>query len=146
MNKEISFTIPGEPQGKARARVVRLPNGMSRSYTPEKTVLYENWIRTCYQQAGGAMLQDGPKEVNIFAYFHMPKTSKTKIAAMLNGQIRPTGKRDIDNIAKCVGDALNGIAWKDDSCIVTLHAEKWYGEISMMKVQILLINTVSEGA
>ena len=38
----IAFTIPGTPQGKARARTCR--NG--HSYTQENTVLYENLVKT----------------------------------------------------------------------------------------------------
>lgn len=38
----IAFTIPGPPQGKARARTCR--NG--HSYTPKNTVLYENLVKT----------------------------------------------------------------------------------------------------
>lgn len=38
---KIKFIIPGEPQGKARPRVVRMKSGRSMSYTPDKTVAYE---------------------------------------------------------------------------------------------------------
>ena len=38
----IAFTIPGAPQGKARARTCR--NG--HTYTPDNTVLYENLVKT----------------------------------------------------------------------------------------------------
>lgn len=41
----IEFTIPGDPRGKGRPRVVRLKNGASMSYTPDKTVAYEELAR-----------------------------------------------------------------------------------------------------
>lgn len=45
----IKFTIPGAPQGKARARTVYNPRiKRSVSYTPDNTVLYENLIKTRY--------------------------------------------------------------------------------------------------
>lgn len=42
---KIKFIIPGEPQGKARPRVVRMKSGRSMSYTPDKTVAYEELVR-----------------------------------------------------------------------------------------------------
>lgn len=44
--KVIKFTVPGQPQGKARARTFYNGNmGRMQSVTPEKTVLYENLIK-----------------------------------------------------------------------------------------------------
>lgn len=43
--KSVSFEIPGPPQGKARPRVVRAKNGASLTYTPDKTVAYEELVR-----------------------------------------------------------------------------------------------------
>ena len=54
--KEIVFSVPGEPQGKARARVVRLKNGMTSSFTPEKTVNYENLISFASRKQPGKIL------------------------------------------------------------------------------------------
>ena len=51
-----------------------------------------------------------------------------KKAAMMAGQIRPTKKPDADNCAKSVLDALNKIAFDDDSQIVELHVNKYYSE------------------
>lgn len=45
---------------------------------------------------------------------------------MLAGQIRPTVKPDCDNVSKIILDALNGVAFKDDSQVVGLWVEKWY--------------------
>ena len=45
---------------------------------------------------------------------------------MLEGAIKPTKKPDIDNMQKAVLDALNGLAWDDDSQIVKVTAEKEY--------------------
>lgn len=50
----ICFTVPGKPQGKARAGTFYNPKTKAMSsVTPEKTVLYENFISTCYLQAAG---------------------------------------------------------------------------------------------
>lgn len=118
----ICFEVPGEPQGKARPRILR--NG--RAYTPKKTADYEKAIRKAYQKAGG-QLTELPVRVMIFANYSIPKsTTKAKRARMLSGELRPTKKPDLDNIAKAVCDALNGVAYKDDAQVCTLVVEKHY--------------------
>lgn len=135
----VKFTVPGQPKGKARARTVWRGGGKSFSYTPEGTVLYENLIKTCYlQDAGHVLFNDGqPLAVSITAFYEVPKSySKKKKQEMLDGQLYPTKKPDIDNIAKCVLDALNKLAYRDDTQVVRLHMEKHYAEIPRVEVEI----------
>lgn len=137
--KTVRFTVPGQPKGKARARTVRSGGGKSFSYTPEGTVLYENLIKTCYRQdVGQEIFNDGqPLEVKILAFYEVPKSySKKKKQEMLDGQLYPTKKPDIDNIAKCVLDALNKLAYRDDTQVVRLHMEKHYNQIPRVEVEI----------
>lgn len=129
----IEFTIPGDPRGKARPRVVRLKNGASMSYTPDKTVAYEELIRQRFRQQWPStelpFLDKTPVCVMITACFGIPKsTSKKARAAMLSGQTYPTKKPDVDNVVKIVLDALNGFAWHDDAQVIDLHISKIYTE------------------
>lgn len=41
--------------------------------------------------------------------------------------LRPTTKPDVDNLAKAVTDAMNGVVYEDDSQIVELVCGKYYG-------------------
>ena len=60
-------------------------------------------------------------EEGVTAFFEPPKSiSKKKRAEMLEGKIWPAKKPDSDNIAKVVLDALNGIAYHDDTQIIKL--------------------------
>ena len=72
----ICFTVPGKPQGKARARTFYNPKtkGMS-SVTPEKTVLYENLIATCYMDKAGndRFPDDSYLLVRIQAFYEPPE-------------------------------------------------------------------------
>ena len=130
-----NFTIPGEPQGKARARVVNV-QGQARAYTPEKTTLYENLIKMAYY-SNSKVKTDEPVQVNIKAYMQIPQSiSKKKQNKMANGTIRPTKKPDLDNIAKVVCDALNGIAWNDDKQVIDLHIVKYYDLAPRVEVEI----------
>lgn len=132
----IKFTVPGEPVGKGRPRVVR-NGGFSRTYTPEKTASYENLVKLEFQRQGGRMLKDGPLAMRVVAWYGIPRSaSKRKQEAMVGGLIRPTKKPDCDNVAKIVADALNGLAYRDDSQMVALHVEKRFGEEPRVDVEI----------
>jgi len=141
MTKEIFFTIPGEPQGKARAKTVRLKNGFSHSYTPEKSVSYENLVKLCFQEVAGQDFQPmtGLFRVDICA-FMAPPSSKPKawtVLALIGQVIRPTKKPDWDNIGKIVCDALNSIAYRDDSAIVDGRVRKFFAERPRVEVRIM---------
>lgn len=129
---KIDFEIPGKVQAKQRPRF----NGRF-AYTPEKTLEYENWVKTCYSMKYPVMQLTGPLKVTIITYFAIPKsTSKKKAKQMLDYEILPTVKPDTDNIAKSILDSLNGIAYLDDKQVVNLQVEKYYAETSSVSVRI----------
>lgn len=71
------------------------------------------------------------------AYYPIVKsTSKKKKQQMLEDLMFPTKKPDIDNIAKSILDALNKLAYRDDTQVVTLHMEKHYAEDPRVEVEI----------
>lgn len=125
----ITFEVPGEPRGKGRPRFSSY-GGRVHTRTPDETVLYENQIKFAYKQATNRFFESGrPLMLTIYAIQAVPKSaSKKKQAAMLDGLIRPTKKPDWDNIGKVVCDALNGIAYADDTQIVDGRVVKKFGE------------------
>ena len=133
----LTFEVLGNPQGKARARVTKWG-----AYTPDKTVLYENLIKMSFQQKYRNFKQlEGYLRVKITAVFEPVKsTSKKNKELMYQQQIRPAKKPDIDNIAKCVLDALNGIAYKDDIQVVELTVNKHYGTNARLIITIDEVN------
>lgn len=136
---EIQFTIPGPPQGKARPRVVRAKSGISLTYTPDKTVAYEELVRSRYQAAAQSFRfpDDAQVAIQITARYPIPKSkSKKTKAEMLVGALRPTKKPDCDNIVKIICDALNGFAYKDDAQIVLAQVAKEYAEIPQTNVRL----------
>lgn len=130
------FTIPGAPTGKARPKFTR--NG--HTYTPDKTVNYENMVKLSFRQAypGAEPYACGvPLMVTITAYFKIPASaSKKKKELMLEDKVKPSVKPDWDNIGKIVCDALNGIAYYDDSQIVTATVDKIYSNTPSVEVLI----------
>lgn len=134
------FTVYGEPVGKGRPKFSTI-NGHAAAYTPKKTVNYENLVRLTYQEAFGhknPFEKDVQLKVRIRAYFQIPKSaSKKKRQQMLDREIRPTKKPDTDNVAKSICDALNGIAYYDDSQVVTLEVNKYYSDEPRALIEIM---------
>jgi Holliday junction resolvase RusA-like endonuclease len=81
---------------------------------------------------------EGQIEAFIQAFFSIPKSaSQVKKAKMLSGDIRPTKKPDWDNIGKVVCDALNNLAYGDDSHVVSGTVYKWYSEEPRIVVELI---------
>ena len=122
------FPVEGMPQGKSRARTVRNKyTGKVHSFTPEKTAKYEEQIRRAFKRWGGTSYGDKMLDVEIAAYFPIPKSySKKNSTDALLGIMRPTKKPDCDNIIKVVLDALNGVAYDDDKQVVCVSCNKYY--------------------
>ena len=72
------------------------------------------------------------------AYFKIPKSyTKGKRLACAYNINRPDKKPDTDNILKVVMDALNKVAYSDDSKVVEVRCNKWYyTSASFLKIRI----------
>ena len=137
------FEIEGKPVGKGRPRFKRMKNFV-QTYTPEKTSEYEKLVRIRFQNAGG-IITEKPVRVEIAAFFAPPKSVRKKQRQeMLANLILPTKKPDCDNIAKIVLDALNQIAYKDDSQVVELSVRKQYASEAKVSVHIEEIETAGD--
>lgn len=134
----IKIIIPGQPQGKARGRTfIHNVTGRPTTMTPQKTVLYENLIKSQWIQSRHELMK-GMLKVDITAYYQIPKSKSKKIKEQMSlGQIRPTTKPDADNVAKVVCDALNEVAYHDDTQIVELTVHKWYSENPRVEVEVM---------
>lgn len=135
----MKLEILGKPMGKQRPRLSKFG-----AYTPQKTVNYETLIKYLFtQKYPNFKPYEGELRAKITAIFEVPKSySKKKREALLpilgieNSGAGYTHKPDCDNIAKIVLDALNGLAYKDDSQITALLVFKEYGEQAKVIVEV----------
>ena len=95
------------------------------AYTPQRTHDYEQLVRAAYYNAvGKRRFRDGvPLTVYIEARFAIPKKTPKKRIPQMDGELY-LGRPDCDNIAKSVLDALNGVAFADDSQVASLVVVK----------------------
>ena len=136
MAKEVRFVVSGEPQGKARPR---FNNG--HAITPAKTANYETLTQWEYtRQCGHRFPDDAMLDMRIKAYYAVPKSDSKKLRARkLAGEVRPTKKPDMDNVIKIIADALNMVAYRDDTQIVDCQCRKFYSEEPRVEVTIRMI-------
>lgn len=138
------FTVYGDPFGKERPRACRRGRFVT-VYTPKKTVEYENKVRKSFLESNCKKIE-GAVDADIKAYHRIPaSTPKKNIDKMIRGDIPCTVKPDADNIAKCILDPLNGVAFEDDNHVVDLSVSKRYGttprvEVSISQHKVEIIN------
>jgi Holliday junction resolvase RusA-like endonuclease len=117
--RNFSFVSFGQPVAKGRPRVT-----MRGTYTPKKTKDAEQRIGLDFIAAAAKQRAEisfpivMPLRVICRCYFQMPRRPKNKAWHIT--------KPDADNCGKLMGDALNGLAWIDDSQIVDLQITKQY--------------------
>lgn len=130
--RSIKFEIPGTPQGKARARTVRNKfSGKTVSFTPDKTVNYENLIKICFLQMRpvGFKRIESQVKMQIVAHYRKAKANKMDV---------PMLKPDIDNLCKVVLDSLNDIAYIDDKQVIDISLSKVWANGNDEKVVVML--------
>lgn len=123
--KSLTVWFPIEPVPKQRPNFSR----SKKAYTPKKTREYEKKIADYFKTYPNRIKfeKDIPLAINLVFGMPIPKSaSKSRKEAMFEGIIKHTKRPDVDNMAKAVLDALNGLAWEDDSQIVRLSVTKEY--------------------
>lgn len=139
------FTVPGRPRGKARhrssARIVQqdgVPRAVVHQHSDPRTVAAEREIAALYLQATDERRPlAGPVRLTVTAVFPIPQSFRGELRdACLRGLVPCISKPDRDNIEKLVCDALNGLAWVDDSQIVDGPVVKRYGSPPRLEVTV----------
>ena len=134
---KIELTVPGEPQGKQRAKVFK-KGDFAGAYTPKKTVNYETYIKALFVAKYPDFIPlTGPLILQFVAYVSIPKsTSQKKRFLMLERIILPEKKPDVDNILKIIMDALESVAYERDSQIAISVSVKLYSDRPRLELQI----------
>lgn len=142
MTELVKLHIPGQPQGKGRARSARLPNGQTIHYTPAKTRTYEGMIRTqAISAVGDQNPTESPVMLTLLCGYQIPKSwPRWKRDMALAGQIVPTVKPDTDNVLKAVKDALNSVVWRDDCQVVSTIKDKIYTDNPFVSIEVATVD------
>ena len=117
----ISFTVPGVPIAQPRTKATTI-GGYARVYTPKTADAYKASVALAFAQAYSGPPLTGPVGVEIMFIMPRPKSMLWKKRPMPSEW--HTEKPDVDNLAKAGLDSLAGLAWVDDSQVVTLSLTK----------------------
>lgn len=129
----INIFIEMKPTPKSRPRFVKT----GRAFTDKKTVTAEKLIALRAKSASSSEIWRFPIQLSLRFHFFPPKNFKGKIPSW-----RPK-RPDLDNLAKLVKDALNGVLWVDDAQIVKLDASKIYSKKQGVEIYAREIRTPS---
>lgn len=131
----VSFDVFGKVRGKGRPRFTR----GGRPYTPKTTRDYEIAIREAFENAHGRPPEpfSGPIAVSIMTHRQLPMSTPKSVISE-----QDTHKPDIDNVAKIVLDALNGVAWEDDAQVVSLTVSKLKRTRSPERLSVIITECI----
>lgn len=131
-----SFEIKERAIGKERPRY---SSKTKRMYTPTKTSSFEEKVKWAFKSKYNIKTELSTREfkVKITAYFKPAESlSKKKKQELVDGEFGFLHRPDVDNIAKSILDALNGLVYKDDSQVANLLIFKCYGEENKILVEL----------
>ena len=120
------FPFPAVPKERPRA------GKGGHFYTPKKTAQFERRVAEFFRNSRQKCLEEGCLSVSIT--FNLPHTKKVEREfskrenAGVQAIYRPV-KPDLDNLTKSVLDALNRLAWSDDSQIIYIQVMKFYNRL-----------------
>jgi hypothetical protein len=105
----VAFFVAGQAIGKARPRVTRRGTFMPTPYLQWLQVVRDEALVAC------AELEDRGEPWN---------AAREGYVVRLRFALGDRRRRDIDNLAGAILDALNGLLWGDDSAVMDLRATK----------------------
>ena len=127
--REIVFTAFGRPVPQGSKNAFRRGNQI---VLVEASKGLKPWRETVALACKQAMMEqqdmrqvEGAVRLDCTFYFVKPKSVTRE---------RPSVKPDLDKVCRGIGDALTGVAWKDDSQVVELNARKVYGLVEMAEI------------
>jgi Holliday junction resolvase RusA-like endonuclease len=146
MTASLVFTVPGPPVATARAgRHFNPKTGKAHSFTPAKTADFKNQVRLEFHCAYPNFIPvSGPISMNLKIYMPIPQsmTKRERAIAESDETALPHIKKpDGKNIRWGIEDALEGLAFVNDSQVCKYSDSKTYSprprvEISISQIQL----------
>lgn len=139
--KVLYFSMACLPQAKERPQIRKPGSVGKRVFTPKNTAKYEEYVKGLALEAMRDMRELKPVEcpvtVEIAIGIHPPrKFSKKQHVRALTGEISPTGRPDLDNMAKSILDAMNETVYVDDKQVIGLMVRKYYAHADFTSIRV----------
>ena len=137
-------TVPiAQPRQRTTIRTTRDGKIFTGNYTPANHPVrqFKADVRAAVSRVLSAPL-DGPVALRVVFVLPRPKRLIWKRREM--PRVPHTSRPDLDNLVKATKDALNGLAWRDDSQVVELSAGKCYASGNELPGVEIAIEEVSQ--
>lgn len=127
-----TFHVPGTPEPLRRHRAGSR-GGRVVTFDDPRNQPYQDRIRWAWRDAGGTQLGDELVDLQVISLFARPATHIRRDGSLsaLGQRATNPSRSDVDNLAKNVMDALNGLAWTDDRQVVSLTSVKVWADPEM---------------
>lgn len=131
----ITFSVPGDPVPQPRPRITTR-GGHGHAYTPSSHAIhaYRQAVALAAKAAGATPTDRAPITLIVDLVFARPKSHYRKAGLRDDAPVLP--RADCSNCLKGIEDALNGVAWVDDSQVGRVVVEKSYGTEGRTTVRI----------
>lgn len=141
-NYSISFVIEGEVVPWKRPRF----NGKTKHVFEDSEIkAYKEKVIQAYKKSGGRYFdKDVPLKCDVTIFTQVPMSASRIKRGNLIRNCRPTKRPDNDNLYKGITDALNGVAYYDDSQIVDTGIHKFWSYEPRAEVTITDISEFLE--
>lgn len=125
----VEFHLPGPVRTRKEPRAgVNRGTGRPMMFPdPQTKIDHAAWVAV-WRKASAGLKIEGPVCIEVYVRLYRPNSHLKR-----NGELNTEGKRhrfppsfDLDNVVKCLLDALKGQAFEDDVMVVALHATKRY--------------------
>jgi len=135
---EFELFIGGEPVAQGRPRFSTV-NGHAQAIDPAKSREFKRILAAMAREKMAQMtLMEGPLclylQVTRVPPKSWPKYRRRDAIEFREGIV---SKPDLDNYVKIVLDALNGVVFADDSCVVKICASKRWSDKPGMSIRIM---------
>ena len=133
----VRFTIPGPPGHWQR----RVQTKSGHSYMPAQVNNAKALVIAMFRELVGSDFQpyEGPVSLLIVAQWRHAKSPQWR-RDLAEAENWPRPKTpDIDNVAKLILDALNGIAYEDDRQVTTQFTHERYGKPEGTTVTLIFL-------
>jgi Holliday junction resolvase RusA-like endonuclease len=133
--KPITFEVLGDPVPQPRARI-STRGGFGRAYTPGDHPIhaYRAAVAAAARAAGAEPTDAAPITLIVDLVFARPKSHYRKAGLRADAPKLP--RPDCSNVLKGIEDALNGVAWVDDTQVGKVIVEKTFGTEGRTTVRI----------
>ena len=133
----LAFTVDGIPA----------PQGSKNQFGGEANPRTRPWRAAVAAEAaratGSQPLLDGPLAITVTFTFPRPKAHYRKAGLKPDAPIYHATRPDTDKLVRAIGNALTGVAIRDDSQLAVVRACKVYGEHACAEVLVDRVPDVS---